>query len=277
MISWESMRLSPKLLALPAGFALACSLATDLSGLGGSDASSEDASHSDGAPPDSSAGDATVEDTGSDAAIDGGDASSSVVNVQIGPLAYVSTGGSLSPTLQVASTKGTLLVATLTCDSTTGTIGAPSGWTLAATGTGFATCSAILYAANNPGGITTATFTSTNGGALAAHLSEWSGVTTLDQTGTASTSSATVAVTVSTSAALAAGGELGITAFGQATGQQQAITYTPDVGWTAFGATATTRMHYTADYRIGVGPGTVSDSVTASLAATWSGVIATFK
>jgi len=271
------MRLSPKLLPLSASFALGCSLVTDLSSLGGSDASNEDATHSDAAPPDSSAGDSTVEDTGSDAAIDGGDASSAVVNVQSGPLAYVSTGGSVSPTLPVASTQGTLLVATLTCDATTGTIGAPSGWTLAAMGTGFATCSAILYAANNPGGITTATFTSANGGALAAHLSEWSGVTTLDQTGTASTSSATVSVTVSTSAALTSGGELGVTAFGQATGQQQAITYTPDVGWTAFGSTGTTRMHYTADYRIGVGPGTVSESVTSSLAATWSGAVATFK
>lgn len=213
------------------------------------------------------------------AVVDAADGSSAVVSsVQIGPVAFAASGGSVAPTLPSASSKGTLLVATLTCDSTTATLGAPTGWSLAVTGTGFATCSSIWYLANNGGGITTVTFTSSNSGALAVQLSEWSGVTSFDQTGSASTSSATTSVTVSTSAALAAGGELGITTFGQATGQQQLITYTPATGWTALGSTTgTTRTHYTADYRIGVGPGTVSESVTSSMAATWSGAIATFK
>ncbi len=268
------MRFRP-LLALPACFALACSIVTDLSGLNGADASSADAS--DAAPFDSGAPDSSVPDSSvNDSATDG----SSVVisSVQIGPVAFAASGGSVAPTLPSASSKGTLLVATLTCDSTTATLGAPTGWSLAVTGTGFATCSSIWYMANNGGGITTVTFTSSNSGALAVQLSEWSGVTSLDQTGSASTSSATTSVTVSTSAALTVGGELGITTFGQATGQQQLITYTPTTGWTALGSTTgTTRTHYTADYRIGVGPGTVSESVTSSLGATWSGAIATFK
>ncbi len=266
-----------KLLVLGACFVLSCSLVTDLSGLGGADASSE------AAPPDSSPSDSAVEagfdvtppDAGSDVN-DAADAPSAVVsNVQIGAMAYVSNGGSVSPTLPNPSSNGTLLVATVSCDSTAANVSASSGWTLAVTGTGFANGSSIWYASG--GGITTATFTSTNGGAVAAQISEWSGVTTVDQKGTASTSSALTSLTVSTSAPLAFGGELGITAFGQATGQQALITYTPDTNWTALGATGTTRMHYTADYRIGVGPGTVSETVTSSAAATWVGVIATFK
>ena len=220
-----------------------------------------------------------VEAAGFDAGFDvndGADGSSAVVsNVQIGPLAFVANGGTVSPTLTTPSSNGTLLVATVTCDLTTATVGAPSGWSLAISGTGFANGSSIWYA--NKGGLSSATFTSSNGGAVAAQISEWSGVTNIDQTGTALTPSATTSVSVSTNGALTAGGELAITAFGQATGQQSLITYTPSAGWTALGATGNTRMHYTADYRIGVGPGTVNETVTSSAAATWVAVIATFK
>jgi len=259
----------PTLLALPACLALGCSLATDLSSLDGADASSE------AAPPDSSASDSAALDAGFDVT-DGADASSAVVsNVQIGSMAFIANGGSVTATLPTASSSGTLLVATVTCDLTTATVGAPSGWSLAITGTGFANGSSIWYA--NQGGVSSATFTSSNGGAIAAQLSEWSGVTKVDQTGTASTPSATASVTVSTSGALTAGGELAVTTYGQATGQQSLITYTPGAGWTALGATATTRMHYTADYRVGAGPGAISETVTSSVAATWVAVIATFK
>ena len=220
-----------------------------------------------------------VEAAGFDAGFDvndGADGSSAVVsNVQIGPLAFVANGGTVSPTLTTPSSNGTLLVATVTCDLTTATVGAPSGWSLAISGTGFANGSSIWYA--NQAGISSATFTSSNGGALAAQLSEWSGVTKVDQTGTATTPSATTSVTVSTSGALTAGGELAVTTYGQATGQQSLITYTAGTGWTALGATGTTRMHYAADYRIGVGPGAISETETSSVAATWVAVIATFK
>jgi len=112
-------------------------------------------------------------------------AGAAIVNVQTGTLA-TSTTGNVTTTLSSASTAGTLLVAVLTNKTAANAFTAPANWVSAVVGNN-ACCgrAQIWYYANNPGGITSAAFTS-GGGTVAGQLSEWNGVLSsspLDQTG----------------------------------------------------------------------------------------------
>jgi hypothetical protein len=113
------------------------------------------------------------------------DVGAAIVNVQTGTLA-TSTTGNVTPTLSSASTAGTLLVAVVTNKTAANAFSAPANWVSAVVGNN-ACCgrAQIWYYANNPGGITSAAFTSSSG-TVAGQLSEWNGVLSsspLDQTG----------------------------------------------------------------------------------------------
>jgi len=140
-----------------------------------------------------------------------GTASAAIVQLQVGTLA-TGTTGNVTPTLPSASTAGTLLVATLTNKTPGNVWTAPSGWVSAILGNnGCCGRVQIWYYANNPGGITSAAFTSA-GGTVAGQLSEWNGVASsspVDQTGSQNHASGS-SFTVQSSGNVAQAGELGI-------------------------------------------------------------------
>lgn len=203
-------------------------------------------------------------------------AAAAIANVQIGTAAQCACAA-VTPALGAASTAGNLLVATVSDASTSG-FSAPAGWIRAAAASGAASQAEIWYYPNNPGGITSATFTS--GGLVftftVAQLSEWSGVVTsspLEASGTA-TAAASGSVTASTSGATTVSGELGIASF---TAGASAGTFTRGAGWNNLGGSSSTLTQYTADYRLGLAAGAVSDAQSSTVSGAWGAVIATFK
>jgi hypothetical protein len=140
----------------------------------------------------------------------------------------------------------------------------------------------IWYYQNNPGGISSATFTS-NGSFARAQMSEFRGVSwtsPVDQTGTMSNTGGASA-SVSTSGAAISSGELAITNFQEDLGSADTGTLTPGSGWTNLGSnnSSSAEFHESFDYEIGPTKGVeASETVTASRSGTsWAGVIATFK
>ena len=192
---------------------------------------------------------------------------------RVGPVRHFVT-----PTLPAASAAGTLLVATVNCVSTGNRFAAPANWTqatevnLASSGR-----TEIWYYANNPGGITSATFTINPANINCdGQMTEWSGVATaapLDQTGTATNASA-ASQAVSTTAALAQSGELVITAdgFNKAVAGQ---TFTRGASWNAL--TADTANGFASEYRRDLPAAVATETVTGSPATAWSLAIASFK
>ena len=205
-------------------------------------------------------------------------AGAAISNVQTGT-EKTSTTASIAPTLAAASTAGTLLVAQLTNRNTgsSAPYSAPANWV---NGTGVFLSGAgrveIWYYPNNPGGITTATFTAASGtNAMTAELSEWRAAaftTPVDKTGTITTASATTS-TVATSAATTVAGELAVTAF--TTSSTSVTTFTAGSGW-AHVYTDVTRGAV-GDQKNGLATGVISEIETASAATAWAGVIVTFK
>lgn len=202
-------------------------------------------------------------------------AAAAISNLQTGTLA-TSTSGSVTPALPSASTAGTLLVAVLTNKSNSPTWTAPTGWTQAVTSTNSCCGRAdIWYYANNPGGITSATFTASSG-TTSGQLSEWNGVVSaspLDQTGSGNHGSGS-SFTVSTSLSLTQSNELGIAAF-QNSGTN-ASSQTATSPWLhLFNDLTQDRV---ADYTIGLASGAkASDTESFSPNLSSVAVIATFK
>jgi hypothetical protein len=204
-------------------------------------------------------------------------ATGAIVQVQQGTFA-TATNGSITPTLPSASTAGTLLVAVMGNNTSSAAFSAPTGWAQAVTGS--ATCCGrvdVWYYANNPGGITSATFTASSGTTqIWAQLSEWNGVVAsspLDKTGTKTQSSSSSTVTVSTSAATTVVNDLGITGFN--TSGTSVTSLTAGTGWTHLftdlpGGNA-------GDYQLNLPIGIQSEIETSSPSLTWQAVIATFK
>jgi hypothetical protein len=261
----------------------ACALFPELGGLttggddGSVDAPSIDAPSVD-APSDSSLDAAGSNDAPLDSPGDAGDAAvGPIANVQIGPVVAASTGGKVTVTLANATAAGDLLVATVACDSGAVTLSNGGGLTQAILAGTSTACAAIFYRVGVAQGITSVEFDSSNGGALVGQLSEWSGVTALDATGSVTATSGTYQLIVSASGSLAAPGEVAVTAFGQSTANASTPTYTAGSGWTNLGSTASTQTHYTGDYILGVGPGALSETETGSLKTIWAGTIATFR
>src|SRR5436309_14928044 len=80
-----------------------------------------------------------------------------IAKVQSGSIATGPTGA--TATLATASTAGNLLVATVAAQASTA-FTAPSGWARGPSTTASNAHAEVWYYANNPGGITSATFTS---------------------------------------------------------------------------------------------------------------------
>ena len=201
----------------------------------------------------------------------------STTRVQAGS-EIVSATGDVTVTMSAASTAGNLLVAVVSNGGTSSSFpySGPAGWVLATgtwqSGVGRAE---IWYYPANPGGVTSAAFTSstTSIGAV-GQMSEWSGAATpsfLDATGTATVASAT-SLTVSTNASTTVAGDLGITAFrtGAAEGS-----FTVGAGWTHDFTDPARKV--ATDYRQNLATAVASEAETAPTAAAWLGVVAAFK
>ncbi|TMF92346.1 MAG: hypothetical protein E6I05_09965 [Chloroflexi bacterium] len=184
----------------------------------------------------------------------------------------------ITATMPAASQAGTLLVATVSAETTPNKFAATAGWVSASeanqAGEGR---SEIWYYPNNPGGINSVTFTmnpaTVNGN---AQLSEWTGVAVaspLDQSGSQAVAVPTTTTTVSTGGALTQTGELVITidGFQNLPGQ----TFSRGAGWT--GAVTDIANGYSSEYRLDLPTGVASETLTAGVASLWANAIATFK
>jgi hypothetical protein len=203
-----------------------------------------------------------------------GSASAAIAKVQAGTYLSQTAVTSITPTLSAASTSGNMLAAVVATVANT-TVTAPVGWVKATSvfTTGVGTTQ-VWYYPNNPGAISSVKFTLSASDSAAAQLSEWSGVekvTPLDGSGTATAT--TAATTVSVSATAAAANELAIASFGASTGTS-GNTFTPGSGWTNLMPAHT--VSDTADYKLSVGSGSVSETETAATSSKWSAAIATF-
>jgi len=200
-----------------------------------------------------------------------------ISNRQIGPESAFQTHF-LTATLPANSQAGTLLVATVTAASTPNKFAAPAGWVSAAEanqpGEGR---SEIWYYPNNPGGISSATFTmnpATVGGN--SQISEWLGAATvapLDQSGSSMVAVPTATTVIATSGAMAQTGELVLTADGFKIAGGQ--TFSRAAGWT--GLVTDLTQGYSSEYRLDLPVGVASETLTTSQASLWANVIATFK
>jgi hypothetical protein len=184
----------------------------------------------------------------------------------------------ITASLAVASTAGTLLVATINSLTTPNKFTGPAGWTSAAEiNNATEGRSEIWYYPNNPGGISTATFTMNPATVTgAAEITEWNGAATLaplDQTGSLSLTVASPTATIATAGAMTQSGELVITnnGFKVAAGQ----TYTPGAGWNS--TVLDNGFGYGSEYRLDLPAAVASETVTTSAATQWANVIATFK
>lgn len=184
----------------------------------------------------------------------------------------------LVATLPAASSAGTMLVATINSDPTPNKATAPAGWLVAASvsqaGEGR---NEIYYYPNNPGGITSQTF-STNPATVAGNvqMTEWSGVAAiapLDQIGTQAIAVATTTATISTAGATGQANELVITDNGFRINPGQ--TYTRGAGWNSLVADALNG--FGSEYRLDLPAAVASETVTTSQASLWANAIAAFK
>lgn len=206
-------------------------------------------------------------------------AGAAIAAVQTGT-EITSTSGSISPALPAASTAGTLLVAVLanTQTSSSAAFSGPTGWTNATgvfeSGDGRVD---VWYEANNPGGVTSATFTASTGtNVMAAQLSEWRGAafaSPVDKTGTTTKASAT-SVTVSASGTTTISGDLAITDF--ASSVRPVTSFTAGTGWTHL--FSDTSHGVVSDDKQGLATATTaSETETSSSSTSWAAAIATFK
>ena len=208
-------------------------------------------------------------------------ASAAAVKVQQGPL-VTSTTTSLALTVTSNTTAGNLLVATLAYTGTTPSFTGPAGWTrgpnVATTGGG----TEIWYDDGAPGGARTYTFTAAaTATSIGGELTEWSGLATvsaLDQSGTATATSAG-SLPLSTTGAVGASGEVGITSFVELFGTSQLPTFTAGSGWTNLVKTASSAtLASTTDYRLNLTSGAAAtETQGSSKTGAWAGAIATFK
>jgi cellulose synthase/poly-beta-1,6-N-acetylglucosamine synthase-like glycosyltransferase len=189
--------------------------------------------------------------------------------VQTGTNAVTAFSGNNTTTLPLASTAGNLLVITIN-GFPTNVFTAPAGWILAA-GSSQTGRDEIWYYPNNPGGITSATLTSSNFSTI-AQMTEWSGAAAapLDRTGT-NTDTGVISSTVSTSAATTTVGDLGITAFRTS---HLGATFTVGAGWTNI--SGANGVGYESDYRLGLPVAVATETMTDTATGNWADAIATF-
>ena len=140
-------------------------------------------------------------------------------------------------------------------------------------------CHAEIWVyANNPGGITSASFTTSGNTYMMGQLSEWQNVSALDPTGSVGAAAGTSLV-VPASAATIAADELAVTSYCEHE-SSGAVTFTANAPFTNLGNNGPTNTfdHYTADYALLVPRGLVSETQTSTTAAdSWAGVLVTFR
>jgi len=218
-------------------------------------------------------------DASIDSAVDAPpDGASVLALVQTTPVAP-SAGGPVTAALPVASTAGTLLVASVATNDPT-SLAFPAGWIVAVQATVSGGCaSTIAYLPDNPGGITTVMFTVNAGIPMEAVVTEWSGASPtspVDVTGIGGSSTPQTAQTVQTAASTSAAGDFGVVVFCE---DNNTPTYTPGPGWTNFGSYSATSAYpsFTTDRREGLPLGVVSATETSSVGGKYQAAIATFK
>jgi hypothetical protein len=200
-----------------------------------------------------------------------------ISNVQVGAESAVARHF-ITPTMTSASTAGTLLVAIVRSEDTPNRFTAPAGWVVAnfANVAGQAR-SEIWYYPNNPGGISSATFTITPANIdSVAQMSEWrnaAAVAPLDKTGTQTVASNQLSATVSTSAATTLANELVISGTGFT--PKAAQTVNQGAGWNNLTNDVTNGL--TSAYRLDLPAAVASETFNSNVATTWSLVIAAFK
>ncbi|HXN91061.1 MAG TPA: hypothetical protein VN906_06210 [Candidatus Sulfotelmatobacter sp.] len=207
----------------------------------------------------------------------GGGVTNRQVGREVGPATK-----NITPTLPVASTAGTLLVATIwsqTSASQKPFTGPGGGWVQAVTAfQDGAAHTDIWYLPNNLGGITSATWGVSPASINAlAQMTEWNGVAAaspLDQTGSTTISSQVKNATVTTAGAMSAANELVITNVGFAN-QGGGNTYTPAGGWASLVSDA--GNGFASEDRVNLPAGTASETVSYTSDTTWAVVMATFK
>ena len=203
-----------------------------------------------------------------------GGVSNRQTGARVGPVRHFVT-----PTLPAGSQAGTLLAATINCLTTPNRFTPPANWVQAIElNQASSGRTEIWYYPNNPGGVSSATFTINPANINCdAQMTEWSGVVAaapLDQTGTAA-SAAAASLTVSTSAPMTQSGELVITADGFNKGVA-GQTFSPGGGWNAL--TADAANGFASEYRVDLAAGvTASETVTGNPATAWTLTMATFK
>jgi hypothetical protein len=198
-------------------------------------------------------------------------------SVQIG--VAVNGTGTVATTLPAGSTAGTLLVACL-FNTSGSAFTPPAGWVFAAGGT--LSFTSVWYYPNNPGGITTATFTSTGNcrGCMSEFSTAAGTVQSVDNAtlGSGSPPSTSFPITASGSTAV---GDLGIAAFEDVfTTATAGATWTPPTGYTALRTIANQLNTFSASYKTGLAAGV--QSVTASYSSSlhqgaWAGALVIFK
>ncbi len=196
-----------------------------------------------------------------------------IANVQVGAKSAVANP-TVTATLPVASTAGTLLVAVIRSGDSGTNFTAPANWVVAnrvnRAGTSH---SEIWYYPNNPGGISSAAFGVPK--AAIAQMTEWSNVLTvapLDRTGTLS-NGGSASPTLSTSAATTVANDLVITLFSPEVQSPQA--YTAGAGWTPL--VNDMPAGFASEYRLDLPVAVASETVRVTQWTTWTGVIAAFK
>lgn len=191
------------------------------------------------------------------------------------------SAGSGDASVGSASTAGNLLVSCIIDADEASTVTAPSGWVKAVQGAqAFAGSAGIWYYPNNPGGITSVTFSDTTGNLDDGWMAEFttSGVASaaLSTTGTGTQSASSTCPV--TAAGANPAGALAISAFTEE--GFSLITFSTPSGWTVIGSDVTSGSGGAlAAYELSASAGTLS--VTGALGSgspgSWAGALATFS
>lgn len=188
-----------------------------------------------------------------------------------------SSGTSAAPALPGGSTAGNLLIAVVTSLTEPDTISGPSGWVQAVKGQqSSAGTASIWYRANNPGSVSSATFTDSASSLADSWMAEFtiSGAAgaLLATSGTGSTSSGTTCTATATSSNPA--GALAVCIFDQQV--FGAGTWTTPSGWTLLDDDSGSIGFGWAGYQLSAASGTLSVTGQHSLSGAWAGAVATF-
>jgi hypothetical protein len=189
----------------------------------------------------------------------------------------VTTGNStLTMSLPAVSTAGTLLVATLTFDKAADPSG-PGGW-LRWSAYSSSNDGELWFYANNPGGLTSATFTLAGATTSVGQISEFN-FSTYDVGNYCWQSNSVTSLSCMAMSPTTHGGELAVSIFSEIVGTAAPLTLNASAGWTVLGdnQSASTKLHYIASYMLNVPNGSsVSETITTTSSGIWASALTTF-